>query len=147
MSGQNHFLAKKGKGKLFREFESRPFRQTLEECMSKLIFETIIIDGIEYEQTKTTLTKGEGSRGLGLITFVDKYHQECSLQDSSIATEPCIWLGVDSTGPSIPGPSGMVNEQVGARMHLTKAMVQQLLPFLKKFAEEEEYIANMKVES
>jgi hypothetical protein len=40
--------------------------------MKNLVHETLIEDGIEYEQTKTILRKGDGPRGLGLITFSDK---------------------------------------------------------------------------
>jgi hypothetical protein len=38
------------------------------------------------------------SRGFGLIKFSDRYGQHCSLQESSLATEGAIWLGVDNTG-------------------------------------------------
>lgn len=114
--------------------------------MKQLVTETYSEDGEEYSRTLTVLSKGEGPRGLGLIEFCDKYLQKCSLQDSSIATEPCIWLGIDETGPQLKGPTGEVNEKVGARMHLTQAMVKQLLPFLQKFAENGEYISQMDVE-
>lgn len=88
------------------------------------------------------VTKTE--RGFGRIEFADRYGQECSLQDSSLATEPAIWFGVDNTGPDLNGPSGKRNEQVGVSMHLTQEMVKELLPFLKWFAETGEYIFEMK---
>jgi hypothetical protein len=34
------------------------------------------------------------NRGFGLIEFNDRNGEGCSLQESSIATEDCIWLGV-----------------------------------------------------
>ena len=107
---------------------------------------TIIKDCNEYEITESTLDFGKTGRGFGLIKFDDRYAQQCSLQDSSLATEPAIWFGVDNTGPQINGPVGMKSEEVHVRMHLTQAMVQQLLPYLTKFAETGEYIANMKKE-
>ena len=107
---------------------------------------TIITKNDEYtEETSTELNQGQTNRGFGLINFTDRYQQECSLQDSSLATEAAIWLGVDNTGPELTGPTGQRNEPVGARMHLTQTMVKQLLPFLTKFAQTGEYIANMKV--
>ena len=55
-------------------------------------------------------------RGFLRGEFLDRYGASCSIQDSSLATEFCIWLGKDEE-----------------RMHLTQAMVQDLLPHLEKF--------------
>lgn len=63
------------------------------------------------------------ARGFKYGRFTDKYGSECSIQDSSIASEPCIWLGVDK---SFEG-----NECT--RMHLTQDHVKELLPLLKAF--------------
>lgn len=98
-----------------------------------------------YEETTTELKRDKNTRGFGVITFSDLYEQECSLQDSSLATEAAIWIGVDNTGAHIHGPNGTPNEHVKARMHLSQSMVKQLLPYLTKFAETGEYIANMKL--
>lgn len=111
--------------------------------MSKLIK---IEDENGNESTKTTLEKANNSRGFGHITFTDRYGQICSLQDSSLATEAAVWLGVDNTGPQLEGPNKTKKEQVMCRMHLTQEMVKQLLPFLQLFAEKGEYIANMEIE-
>ena len=59
-------------------------------------------------------------RGFPYISFKDFYGERCSLQKSSIATEDCVWLGVDSE--TLP------------RMHLTRAQVTKLLPYLQSFA-------------
>lgn len=56
-------------------------------------------------------------RGFRRAEFVDRYQSKCSIQASSLATEPCIWLGT------------------GDRMHLTQAMVADLLPYLQHFVE------------
>ncbi len=61
-------------------------------------------------------------RGFPYIDFKDHYGLGCSLQDSSLATEPCIWLGVD------------IHDR-HSRMHLTIEMVKELLPFLQNFVD------------
>jgi len=73
-------------------------------------------------------------RGFKRGDFVDEYGQKCSLQKSSLATQDCIWLGVDNTGPHLDGPKGTRNEDVHQRMHLTQKQVKDLLPALTKFA-------------
>lgn len=98
------------------------------------------IDGNEFEQTDTELVGSRNARGFAGFKFLDRYNQECSLQDSSLATEPAIWFGVDNTGPDINGPSGRRNEEVQIRMHLTQAMVKTLLPHLQRFAETGDYL-------
>ncbi len=76
--------------------------------------------GIELVPTGRGFLKGN---------FKDRYGEDCSIQESSLASEDCIWLGCDLlTEPSTLKP-------VGARMHLTRAMVEDLLPLLKHFAE------------
>lgn len=66
------------------------------------------------------------SRGFTRASFTDRYNNECSIQKSSIATEDCIWLGVDRDAEGKECPT---------RMHLTKTMVKRLLPHLQHFAE------------
>ena len=66
----------------------------------------------------------ETERGFVRGEFVDKYGQRCSIQKSSLATEDCVWLGVDV---NIKG------QEVNERMHLTQGMVSALLPFLVQF--------------
>jgi len=75
------------------------------------------------------------SRGFRIFSFKDRYGQDCSLQESSLAEEGAIWLGVDNTGPHINGPDGTRNSQVSARMHLTQEQVKELLPLLTYFTE------------
>jgi hypothetical protein len=57
-------------------------------------------------------------RGFMRGEFKDRYGKDCSIQESSIATEYCIWLGVD-------------NE----RMHLTQQMAADLIRLLYRFVE------------
>jgi len=80
-------------------------------------------------------------RGFRIAEFEDRYGSECSIQESSIATEDCIWLG-----PNSPNPQRMIEGKNGwhpvelpegtsctTRMHLTREQVSDLLPFLQHF--------------
>ena len=58
------------------------------------------------------------NRGFSIADFVDRYGERRSLQRSSLAAPPCVWLGVHDN-----------------RMHLTQAHVRALLPALICFAE------------
>ena len=87
------------------------------------------------------------ARGFALAEFTDRYGASCSVQKSSLATEDCIWLGVDDAAPKIlasktkEGGTGWVSfaipEDVNltTRMHLTQDMVRSLLPILQTFAD------------
>ena len=92
-------------------------------------------------------------RNFDYTEFEDRYGVKCSLQKSSLATEDCIWLGVDDANPQIMAVDAQrlglnpkqtvgwikydVPEQVmfTTRMHLTRDQVAELLPYLKKFVE------------
>jgi hypothetical protein len=63
------------------------------------------------------------SRGFTIGEFKDRYGKPCSIQKSSLASEPCIWLGVKE---ALGEPS---------RMHLTQQQVADLLPLLQHFVE------------
>ena len=87
--------------------------------------------------------------------FVDRYGYECSIQKSSLATEDCIWLGIDDAKPQImssdairmglrertfdENDNGWVKFEIpkevllSTRMHLTRKQVKELLPILKHF--------------
>lgn len=80
------------------------------------------------------------SRGFVVYRFVDRFEQRCSLQESSLATEHAIWLGVDrglaGTYDPVtltPDAHGMVD--LSLRMHLTRDHVRELLPLLQRFVE------------
>lgn len=64
------------------------------------------------------------SRGFAIAEFRDHNGESCSIQESSVATEDLIWLGRDD-----------VDSHTFGRMHLTQAMVAELLPLLTRFAE------------
>ena len=63
-------------------------------------------------EDNTTIEWGElADRGFLVGTFTDHNGEKCSIQESSLATEFCIWLGQDDS-----------------RMHLTVENVRALLP-------------------
>lgn len=87
---------------------------------------------------------GKTERGFVKGTFTDRYGVECSIQESSLATEGAIWLGVEDASPKQFVPNGdpswrpfKVPESVHftTRMHLTQEQVRELLPLLQHFAE------------
>lgn len=102
----------------------------------------------------TSLTKTKTNRGFGLFDFKDKYGRECSLQDSSLASEPAIWFGIDNANPQVLKKGKewipfLVPDDVHftTRMHLTQEQVKALLPILTYFAETGEYVRDYKNET
>lgn len=63
-------------------------------------------------------------RGFLYGKFTDRFGSKCSLQESSLATEAAVWLGVDTA----------FDGKECTRMHLTQDMVRDLLPALQHFA-------------
>ena len=98
-------------------------------------------------------------RGFDYVDFKDRYDHKCSLQKSSLATEDCIWLGIEDAevrvlasqhrelADKIRGTSdperhtGWItypipeDAYISTRMHLNQQQVKDLLPYLIKFAE------------
>lgn len=58
-------------------------------------------------------------RGWWLGTFYDLYGKQCSVQESSLATDDAIWLGVDF--------------EEGTRMHLNRDQAEMLARVLIEF--------------
>jgi hypothetical protein len=79
-------------------------------------------------------------RNFGVYDFKDHYGHGCSLQKSSLATENCIWLGVDDAAPEVNRGKGWEKVELPlgtvchSRMHLTRKQVSDLLPILIRFA-------------
>ena len=71
-------------------------------------------------------------RNFAYAEFEDRYKQKCSIQKSSLATEDCIWLGVDV---GIPVELGGDGKEIMGRMHLTQEMAAELIPILKRFVD------------
>lgn len=92
-------------------------------------------------------------RGFSIVSLCDYYGNECSIQKSSLATEECIWLGVNDPKPKIMASKaaehGVVTKEttgwidypipeevsLTTRMHLTRDQVAMLLPYLHAFVE------------
>jgi hypothetical protein len=79
-------------------------------------------------------------RGFALGKFKDRYGAGCSIQKSSLATEDCIWLGIDEADPQVLDPNGgwktppfPEDTIFKTRMHLTRQQVKDLLPLLNRF--------------
>jgi len=66
-------------------------------------------------------------RGFEVIRFVDLYHNECSLQQSSLATESAIWFGVDDN-----------------RMHLSRDQLIEVLPYLVQWLISDSFLPKKK---
>lgn len=84
---------------------------------------------------------GDTSRGFGRGAFIDLYGAKCSIQESSLASDCAIWLGIDDPevkqfgGPGggwrdVPLPEGA---SVFGRMHLNRQQVRRLIPILQHF--------------
>lgn len=79
-------------------------------------------------------------RGFGLGSFKDRNGAACNVQVSSLATEECIWLGVEE--PEVTFIAGtprpfVLPEGVVAfgRMHLNRAQAGELAKVLRRFAD------------
>lgn len=97
------------------------------------------------------MKRSETARGFALIQFADGYGVACSLQKSSAAAEPMVWLGVDEAEPRILASKAAAHgvqteERTGwvpypipaevaltTRMHMSREQVAELLPVLEHF--------------
>lgn len=82
-------------------------------------------------------------RGFRFYEFKDRNGYLCTLQKSSVATEDCIWLGLESASPKklVRGKgwidaTEMVPAEVefNTRMHLTREQAKVLAKQLEYFA-------------
>ena len=93
--------------------------------------------GFEIKMDKT-------SRGFKIGEFKDRYGLPCSIQESSLATENALWLGIDDPQPKILAfhvnggkPDGWVPYDIpeevllSTRMHLTEEMAEALIEKLQ----------------
>ena len=75
-------------------------------------------------------------RGFLSADFVDLYGEACSIQDSSLATEDAIWLGVDHVNARRWATvAGGDLERIPARMHLSRELAADLIPLLQRFVD------------
>jgi hypothetical protein len=102
----------------------------------------------------TTLELSKTARGFGLGEFKDAEGVDCSIQDSSLATQAAIWFGVVKANPQkmedgklvpveppvkpipIHGWPGLTHDILyNTRMHLTIRHVKTLIRNFEKFLE------------
>lgn len=89
-------------------------------------------------------------RGFNIANFTDRYGVSCSIQESSLATEACIWLGCDDANPQMFVPNGKPTAwrplplpelppggdfSFNTRMHLSQDQVAELIPLLQHFVD------------
>jgi hypothetical protein len=73
--------------------------------------------------------KPANDRGFLRADFKDRNGEDCSIQQSSIATEECIWLGQNE------GTHHHVTGDCMARMHLNRKMAREIGLALLRFAD------------
>lgn len=88
------------------------------------------------------ITMDKTFRGFAIGEFEDRYGVKCSIQDSSIATEDCIWLGPTDPNPKklVPGMGWQPAEippgvECTTRMHLSIEQCVELVEILNRFIE------------
>lgn len=80
-------------------------------------------------------------RGFPIKEFDDYYENKCSLQMSSLADKEAVWLGIASPKVQILNRPGWDNYDlpkdvlISSRMHLTRGMVAELIPYLQVFVD------------
>lgn len=92
-------------------------------------------------------------RGFAMAEFTDRYDHKCYIKKSSLATEDCIWLGLENANPMVMASDAAkvgvkTTELVGwvpypipdevllyTTMHLTQEQVAALIPVLQRFVE------------
>jgi len=79
-------------------------------------------------------------RGFKVGVFTDLYGNECSIQDSSLATQDAVWVGIDDPKPQvlIPGEGWQPVEfpegtAFWTRMHLGRDQAAELIEVLQRF--------------
>lgn len=72
-------------------------------------------------------------RGLKFFKFKDLYDSECSMSESSLATEAALWLGVSTD----------YNGKECTHMHLSVSQVKMLINKLQNWVEENEEVPDM----
>jgi hypothetical protein len=72
--------------------------------------------------------KKGNQRGFAYMEFKDYNGEACSIQQSSIATNRCLWLGCDhETVHQVTG------EKCGARMHVNLALAKRIVRTLNRW--------------
>ena len=90
-------------------------------------------------------TLKQTNRGFNYLIFQDSNGQDYSLQESSSATQPKVWLGIEDPHPKVLMKHGwrdinldeIAKQQVhlSTRMHLTQEQARELIQHLQKFVD------------
>lgn len=82
------------------------------------------------------------NRGFGLVEFTDSNGVKCSIQQSSLATQNCLWIGCStdyymqlSPGKGWEKVEIAQNQLVNDKMHLNESQVRQLVARLEIWLE------------
>lgn len=90
------------------------------------------------------MKKQTTNRGFVLFKFKDTHDNDCSLQKSSLATEDCVWLGIDNPKLTVfenkKRGKYIISDMpktfsVNTRMHLTQNQAKELVEKLNVFIE------------
>lgn len=106
------------------------------------------LDSLEYPEEDFFIKNEKTQRGFSYLEFKEKGGELCSLQKSSSAFEDSIWLGANKLGvKEFKAGTGWIDRTdidvhtpehhfVGNNsMHLTREMVEKLIPVLQHFVE------------
>lgn len=96
---------------------------------AKSLFSSSASDRDERVKPYTAIELTPTSRGFMRGEFTDQCGLGCSIQESSLATDDCIWLGLDEAPPAHFSEPGVRP----ARMHLTRSRAAALVPLLERF--------------
>jgi hypothetical protein len=88
-----------------------------------------VVSELQRIAKEVTMEIKPTSRGFKRAEFVDLYGEQCSIQESSLATDDAIWLGCNE------GKHHHVTGSCMARMHLNRAMAAELIPLLQHFVD------------
>jgi len=102
------------------------------------------------------MEKTTTQRGFDITNFKDLYDNDCSLQESSLATQAAIWLGISRPTPKIMASQakqfGVETDEttgwveypipeevlISTRMHLSVDLAKELITELETFVKENE---------
>jgi hypothetical protein len=93
---------------------------------------------MQFGEYKMEIKLTETQRGFLRGEFKDLYGADCSIQESSLATDNAIWLGCENGTHYIDARPMLKADETftcSARMHLNQEQVKELLPILQYFVE------------
>lgn len=137
-------------GKAGKRFTEVVGRVTCRECRKRIeiIARPLVAHHSGAAMTAHRINVSTTPRGFSIATFTDQYGAACSIQKSSLATEDCVWLGIDSPTvfilaskhPELPSDgTGWIpmelpaDASITSRMHLSQDQARGLIELLTMF--------------